>query len=160
MRKPVSLPSFEYYLSKLSDNDETLVTVLKGHLVVEALLVEIIQLEFSKNNDFLSEKPWRWSFPQKVNWCIKNGYLTANKGDALKDFNNVRNDFTHILGYQLTFDRVLNLADKFGNDEFSDIKLSKEWYEINDVIIEILNIIFCDLALVLSEKGGADYMSE
>lgn len=159
MRKPVLAPSFTQYLDKLSENDEILVTVLKGHLVFEALLVEIIQLKL------FNDHPWKWSFPNKVKWCVEKGYLSDQKGNALKYFNDIRNDFAHILGHQLTFDRVFTLAEKLGDagfyfsDEtiYSDRQLSEEWYGIDSAMIDILNTIFFDLAWLLAENGGKDY---
>lgn len=159
MRKPVLAPSFEHYLDQINENDELLVIVLKGHLVLEALLVELIQLKLP------SDQPWKWSFPQKVDRCVKEGYLSIDQGEALKDFNDMRNDFAHILGHQLTFDRVFTLAQKLGNSGFDfsdetiygDRKLSEEWYGIDGGIIDILNTVFFDLAYILSENGGADH---
>jgi hypothetical protein len=49
MRKAKDTPSFDHYLHALSKNDEALVTVLKGHLVIEALLVEMIQLRVAND---------------------------------------------------------------------------------------------------------------
>ncbi|MBD1933023.1 MULTISPECIES: hypothetical protein [Cyanophyceae] len=53
MGKPVLARFFEHYIGQLSRNDEILVTLLKGHLIVEALLVEIIQLKPS------NDQPWK-----------------------------------------------------------------------------------------------------
>lgn len=159
MRKPVLAPSLEHFLFQLSKNDEVLVTVLKGHLVIEALLVEVVQLRL------FNDQPWKWSFPKKVDWCIESGYLSDEEGDAIKGLNDIRNDFAHILGHRLTFDTVFSLAEKLNNagfifsDEtiYSDQSLSEEWYGIDGAIIEILNTIFFHLAGLLAENGSNDY---
>ncbi|MFB2982322.1 hypothetical protein [Microseira sp. BLCC-F43] len=100
-----------------------------------------------------------------MEWCVGEGYLSDKEGDALKDFNDIRNDFAHILGHQLTFDRVFTLAEKLGDagfdfsDEtiYSNRQLSEEWYGIDGAMIDILNTIFFDLAWLLAENGGTDY---
>lgn len=159
MRKPVLAPSFNHYLGQLSQNDELLVTVLKGHLVIEALLVELIQLKIS------NDQPWRWNFLQKIDWCVKEGYISAQKGVALKAFNDIRNDFAHVLGHQLAFDQVFTVAQQLGEAGFdfsdktiyTDRELSKHEYGIDGAIIDILNTIFFDLAFTLMENGGHDH---
>lgn len=59
MRKAKDVPSFDHYLHALSASDEALLTVLKGHLVIEALLVELIQLRVT------NDSVWKWNFPKK-----------------------------------------------------------------------------------------------
>lgn len=159
MRKASAEPSFEYYLYELSKKDYALVTVLKGHLVVEALLVELIQLRVS------NDTPWKWSFPTKTSKCLSFGFIDQFQADALNDLNDLRNDFAHVLGQALTFDRIFSLVRKaatagfdFSDDTIHlDKKLSEEWYGVDGCLIEVLNSFYFDLAMVLLDQGGPDH---
>lgn len=59
MRKAATFPSFQHYLVATDIDDQRLVTILKGHLVVEALLVELLELRVP------ADAPWAWNFPKK-----------------------------------------------------------------------------------------------
>ena len=133
-------------------------TVLKGHLVIEALLVELIQLRVA--NDAM----WRWNFPTKTSKCVDFGFLTQDQADALNDLNDLRNDFAHILGQDVTFDRVFTLARKAAHAgfDFSDDTIhqdrnkAEEWYGIDGGLLDILNSFYFDLALILHDNNGPD----
>ncbi len=156
MRKAVASPSFEHYLRAIDTDDERLVTILKGHLVVEALLVELLEL------DVPVDAPWKWNFPTKTAKCVELGLITASKAEALNELNNIRNDFAHVLGQSLGFERVFDLVQKAASAgfEFSDDAIhqdqvkSKQWYGTDGCIIEVLNSFYSDLAMLLLERGG------
>lgn len=158
MRKAKATPSFEHYLHTLSRDDEALLTVLKGHLVVEALLVELIQLR--ETGDMM----WRWSFPTKTSKCVEFGFITQDQAEALNDLNNLRNDFAHVLGQDISFDRVFSLAQKAAHAEFDfsddtlhqDRATAEEWYGIDGCLLEVLNSFYFDLASILHDRGGPD----
>ena len=157
MRKAKETPSFEHYLQ--SNNDEALVFVLKGHLVIEALLVELIHLQ--SPGDIV----WRWSFPRKTSKCVDCGFITKDQADALNNLNDLRIDLAHILGQDITFDRVFILVQKaayagfdFSDDNIHDRNKAEQWYGINGGLMEILNSFYCDLAFILYDNGGPDRM--
>jgi len=158
VRKAKATPSFDHYLHALSESDEALVTVLKGHLVIEALLVELIQLRVS------TDSMWRWTFPAKTSKCVEFGFITQSQADALDDLNNLRNDFAHILGQDITFDRVFTMAQKAANArfDFSDDTIhqdrvkAEEWYGIDGGLLDILNSFYFDLAHILHDNNGPD----
>lgn len=160
MRKAKATPSFDHYLHALSKDDEALLTVLKGHLVVEALLVELIRLRV--NGDMM----WRWNFPTKTSKCVEFGFITQDQAEALNDLNDLRNDFAHVLGQDINFDRVFSLAQKaaYAGFDFSDDTLhqdratAEEWYGIDGGLLEILNSFYFDLALILHDNGGPNRM--
>ena len=159
MRKAKETPSFEHYLHALSNNDEALVFVLKGHLVIEALLVELIHLR--SPGDIV----WRWNFPKKTSKCVDFGFITKDKADALNNLNDLRNDFAHILGQDITFDRIFMLVQKavhagfdFSDDTIQDRNKAEQWYGINGGLIEILNSFYFDLAFTLYDNGGPNRM--
>lgn len=161
MRKAKGTPSFDYYLQMRGDNDETLVTLLKGHLVIEALLVELIQLRGD------GDTPWRWNFPKKTEKCVEFGFIRQNQADVLNDLNNLRNDFAHILGHTITIDLVFDLTNKAASAgfEFSDDTLwqdrqkAEEDYGIHGCIVEVLNSLYVDLAMTLRDNNGPDRIS-
>lgn len=137
-------------------DQEHLVTVLKGHLVIEALLVEVIQLR--KPGD----KAWKLTFPEKVAKCVAEGRLPAHHAPIYLKLNDIRNDYSHILGHDLTHDDVFELVKEMGavGYDFSDEtiylnkELSAEWYGVGGCLIEALNNMHMELAWVLHENGG------
>jgi hypothetical protein len=158
MRKAAAPPSFEHYLSVIDTDDQRLVTVLKGHLVVEALLVELLETQVP------TDMPWKWNFPTKTAKCVDFGLITASQADALNELNNIRNDFAHVLGQRLGFERVFRMVQKAASAgfDFSDDTIhqdevkSKNWYDTDGCIVEVLNSFYFDLALLLLKLGGPD----
>lgn len=157
MRKAVLSPSFEHYLASFG-NEDVIVLILKGHLVIEALLVELLQTQEH------SDKYWKLSFPKKCEALTSFGLLTSKQAEAIINFNEIRNDIAHILGHKVTFDRIFELAKKAAEAgfDFSDDtihqnrKLSEEWYGISGGLIDILNAFYFDLAWILKEAGGSE----
>ena len=157
MRKAKVSPSFEIYLKGLTKG-QPVELILVGHLVVEALLVEIINLTIK------GDKPWKWSYPDKVAHCLKLGLIDAKQQATLLRLNEIRNDFAHSLGHTLNFDDVFAYVKEMAaaGYEFSDTtiyedkSLSEEWYGFDGVIIEILNELYFGLAEVLATNGGSD----
>jgi hypothetical protein len=80
--------------------------------------------------------------------------------------NDCRNDFAHILGQDITFDRVFTLAQKAAHAgfDFSDDTIhqdqnkAEEWYGIDGGLQEILNSFYFDLAISLHNNGGQNRM--
>lgn len=106
MRKAIASPSWEHYLSLICAEDQRLVTVLKGHLVIEALLVELLELYVPVG------KPWTWSFPKKTSKCVEFGLITIGQSEALNELNGIRNDYAHVLGQRIEFERAFVLVRK------------------------------------------------
>jgi hypothetical protein len=158
MRKAAASPSFEHYLTVIDTDDQRLVTVLKGHLVIEALLVELLELHVPV------DAPWKWNFPTKTAKCIEFGLITTRQAEALNELNDIRNDFAHVLGQRLGFERAFGMVRKAASAgfDFSDDTIhqdevkSKEWYDTDGCIVEALNSFYFDLAMLLLEKGGPD----
>ena len=157
MRKAKIDPSFNHYLESVA-GDQPLDLVLRGHLVIEALLVELIQTKQP------GDQPWKWNFPQKADFCVAQNLLDSPRAEVCKRLNDIRNDFAHVLGHRVTFDELFTLvcqAAQAGLD-FSDDTihqnraLSEEWYGIDGVITEIFNSMYFDLAEALVNAGGPD----
>lgn len=160
IRKAKTAPSFLHYLEGIR-NGQPLELILTGHLVIEALLVELIQLKI------VGDTPWKWNFPTKVKCCVDNGFVPASHGGCYEAFNNIRNDFAHVLGHKLVFDDVFALVEQLGkagydfSDEtiYADRKLSEEWYGTDEVITEVLNAFYNELAWALHNNGGPDRLA-
>lgn len=126
--------------------------------MIEALLVELIQLRV------LDDTPWRWNFPTKTAKCVEFGFITQEQADVLNDFNDLRNDFTHILGHEIEFERIFILAQKAGaagfdfsdNTLYQDQETAKDWYGIDGGLLDILSSFYFDLAMILYDNGGPD----
>lgn len=155
MRKAKVEPSFEHYLGFLSDG-QPLVIVLKGHLVIESLLVEVIQLRRPGN------RAWKMNFPDKVSTCVAEGLLPSANAPFYLRLNDIRNDFAHVLGHKLTYDDAFALVKDmaaagydFSDDTIhTDRTLSEEWYGLEGCIIEAIDDLYFELAWILHDNGG------
>lgn len=58
--------------------------ILKGHLVIEAMLGKILETAG------FGEKIWCWSFPKKVEQSIANSSMNQWVGDICNDINDIR----------------------------------------------------------------------
>ena len=162
VRKALSTPSIDFFLTDHPQKD-ALVLILIGHLSIEYLLIEIIGLRYTNK-----EKAWKLNFPQKADKCVELDFISEDMAEGLKAYNSLRNDLAHILGYKFTFSDVFDLAGKVARAGFVftddtiwlDRKLAQEWYGMNGVINEVTKNIYLDLALVLRENGGEDYMNQ
>ncbi|WP_313002867.1 hypothetical protein [Chryseobacterium gleum] len=144
-------------LMSLFDN-EVMSTFFTGHLIIEALLVQLIELKSSKKKKSIQNQ----NFPTKVKSCIEFQYFDEKLGDYLNLINDIRNNYAHNLGYNITPDELFVLAEKAGNAgiDFSDdtIFLCKEtafeWYGVTGTIQEIFQNTAMDLSFIMEENGG------
>jgi len=76
--------------------DETLIT-LKGHLLVEELLTEILIKRLGKHNPLGIEISSRMMFNQKLNYCwsLIQNELSNDLWISLKKLNSIRNKMAH-----------------------------------------------------------------
>lgn len=65
MRKPKIEPTHDYHLSSAFSDEDIMGLVLKGHLVIEAMLGKIL------THAGYSDEIWRWSFSKKIDECKK-----------------------------------------------------------------------------------------
>lgn len=131
--------------------------VLRGHLALEAMIVELIQ---TIDN---TEDVWKWSFIKKTQFLLANDILSDSQKDAYDRFNQVRNDFAHIFDHSISNQELLALArelEGFGI-EFSDSigsyseEEALEYYSDKEGIMsEIIWCLLFDVAFVLQENGG------
>jgi hypothetical protein len=90
------------------DTESLLDPTLRGHLTIEALLIELIELR--RRDDAI----YRFSFPDKADFCAKNGLISKLQRDSLIEFNEWRNDFAHIFGHAPRFADIHGLARNLG----------------------------------------------
>ena len=79
----------------LGGADDALDVLLKTHLALEALLIEMIALSQTKD-DYL-----RWSFPKKTEFLKSTNHIGLSDKQAFDKINDARNDATHILVIKL-----------------------------------------------------------
>lgn len=163
-RKPARPVTMDDIMTSAFEPDPTslLDPTLRGHLTIEALLIELIQL---RRQD---DKIYRMSFPDKADYLAAEGLIHDGLRDALVDFNEWRNDFAHIFGHQARFADVHALARQLETHciDFSD---SVGWQPAEEaarnyggdlgVMAEILWCLSFEVAHAMMEAGGRDLFS-
>jgi hypothetical protein len=140
--------------------DSTVVAlVLKIHLALEALIIEMIQLRES------DPKIYKWNFPTKTEYLVKHGLIQSTDKEAFDLFNDVRNDFAHIFGHPYTLKAALVLAKAIEEKgvDFSDSvghyteAQAEEFYDgLVGVLTEVGWCLLFHAGHLLSEGGGRD----
>lgn len=140
--------------------DSTVIAlVLKIHLALEALLIELIQLRES------DPKVYKWNFPTKTDYLVKQSLIQSTDKDAFDLFNDVRNDFAHIFGHPYTLRSALDLAKELESKgiDFSDSighyseAEAEEFYDgLEGVLTEIGWCLLFHAGHLLLENGGRD----
>ena len=160
-RKPARPVTLDDIMSSAfePEPDSLLDPTLRGHLAIEALLIEFIQAQAR------DEKVYRLSFPDKVSFLFKRDLISQGLRDALIAFNEWRNDFAHIFDHQVTFPDVHALAKQieiYGVD-FSDSvghqseTQARQSYDGEvGVLGEILWCLCFEVALAMAEGGARD----
>ncbi|MCE2593775.1 hypothetical protein K6Y31_02980 [Motilimonas cestriensis] len=150
-------PDLEHILELF--NNAELGAYLAGHLLLESVLVQLIEL---KLDDSEKINPFNISFPNKVNLALNRGLIWQSMADFLIEMNRIRNRLAHRLGEPITFDLVFGLAKvahlagvDFSDDTiYSDYQLSQQWYGIQGIIQEIFQNAAQDLSFIMEEHGG------
>ncbi len=149
-------PHLDHVTSLFSDN--TLSAFVTGHLIIESLLVQMIDLKLEHPDKF---NAFNLNFPTKVNICEAVGLIDLDMASFLLEMNKIRNRFAHKLGYSLSFDDAYCFAQiAAGVTEFSDTSIysdkenSKEWYGVEGIIQEVFQNVAQDLAFIIDEDGG------
>lgn len=118
--------------------DENLIRFLKGHMFLEFAINTII----SKSLNISTEKK---TFAKKIDLLYFRSLITEKEKELLKAINKQRNEIAHNLNYTLTFDILYKLVilsaasdvDYSDSTIYKNKKLSKEWYGIEGIIIEL-----------------------
>lgn len=138
-------------------SNEIMSAFITGHLIVESILVQMMEFKGRRKKTILKK-----NFPDKVKSCIELEYFDNKLGQYLLLINDIRNNYAHNLGYNVTPDELFTLAGKAGNSgiDFSDDTIyqnkeaSLECYGIVGIIQEIFQNTAMDLSFILEEHGG------
>lgn len=164
MRKPSRAVELDDIISSqiLGDDPEVIALVLKIHLALEAILIELLRLSDP------SDKVYRLTFPAKTNALETEGLISSSDRAAFDCVNDFRNDFAHIFGHSVSLAETLALAhniERRGVD-FSDSaghyseKEATEYYGgILGILAEIGWCVLFHAAHLLMEAGGRDIFS-
>ncbi len=154
-RKPKIEPTFDYHLSHAYRDEDNMILILKGHLVIEAMLGKVLE------KAGFGEEIWRWSFPIKVEKSIGNSPMPHWVGDICNDINGIRNDYCHSLGHEVTFSDAYNHVKKWSllgleyTDEtiYSNQAESEEIYGVAGILSETVSNIIDELNDVFGKIG-------
>jgi len=150
-------PNLNHLMSLFSD--EIMSAFINGHLIIESLLVQLIDLKLKNPDDF---NAFHLNFPGKVNLCKALDLIDIDLATFLLEMNSIRNRFVHRLGYNLSFDDAFSFvqAAAKGGIDFSDDTIyndkekSQEWYGIEGIIQEVFQNTAQDLSWIMDENGG------
>lgn len=150
-------PSLDHILN-LFDNTE-LGAFLAGHLLLESVLVQLIELKLSDEDNI---QPFDLSFPNKVTLALNRDLIKQSMANFLFEMNRIRNRLAHRLGEPITFDMLFDLVkiayeggvDFSDNTIYQDRELSLEWYGTEGIIQEIFQNAAQDLSFIMEEHGG------
>jgi hypothetical protein len=132
--------------------------VIAGHLVIEALMVELISL---KNAE---ESGWHMNFMQKVDYCIEHGHLRNEMRVAFEMFNSMRNDYAHCLGEYKNEKELSALAlECLRNVEgqkiaAADLKAGVLGETREEMLVWCVGSFYYELAEALSNCGEQGFM--
>ena len=139
--------------------DETISAFVTGHLIIESLIVQIIDLKLEDPTSF---DAFRLSFPAKINLCKALGMIDSDIAKFLLEINTIRNRFAHNLGFKLSFVDVFHLVQSAANSgvDFSDEsmvtdeKVAKDHYGIQGMVGEVIQNTALKLAFIILHNGG------
>ena len=145
----------------IGGENELLSIFLRGHLVIEALLNQMIQ-----SVEHISDKKLsKMTFAKKNDRCFDIGLFGNDFYEFLSQMNRIRNSFAHRLGYDLSeaeVHQLIQLAGRAPEVDFSDdmhqldIKTLYEWYgNTSGVLMEMFKHVAMDLSFIVEANGGA-----
>ena len=144
---------------------EELHLVLRGHLLIEALLNEIIQRSFEYPNAI---RDLRQSFFTKVKMLRAVNRIGDGEQRVLLAVNSLRNKMAHQLHFKVTFSDSFDLVQvaaqagiDFSDDTIhADRKLSEEWYGTAGVLTEVISNTFQHLVWMNEELFSKEDISD
>ncbi len=98
-------PNLDHLISLFSD--DTISGFITGHLIIESLLVQMIDLKLEYPDEF---DAFSLNFPAKADLCKALGLIDSDMTSFLLEMNTIRNRFAHRLGYSLSFDDAFSFA--------------------------------------------------
>lgn len=125
--------------------------VLKGHLLIEELMSEIIIVHLSKSNPLEIRLDRNMMFNNKLNlcWALIGNKLNAEFWVCIKEFNSIRNSMSHSLEPKNIEDRLEKLSQRvtaysdFNNIQYvgKELEFSISWLfvELNACLHSLTN---------------------
>ncbi len=144
---------------------EELHVVLRGHLLLEGLLNEIIRRSVICP-DAIADL--RQTFFTRVKLLRATGRIGDGEQEILLAMNSLRNRLAHQLEFSVTFDEAFVLAQTaakagadFSDDTIhEDRKLSEEWYSTAAVLTEVISNTFQHLMWMNEDLFSKEDISE
>ena len=146
----------------IGEENPVLSIFLRGHLVLEGILEELLRTQ----NIVSLKKISRKTMAEKIKLYRDLKLISLNLQSFLLEVNRLRNKFAHRLGYDLTQEDVhllINLAAAAPEIDFSDDmhsldrKTLFEWYtDTAGVLLEMFKHAALDLAFLVTENGGEE----
>lgn len=164
MRKPSRAVELDDIISSqiLGDDPQIIALVLKAHLALEAILIELYKVRDP------TDQVYKLSLPAKTSRLVDQGLITPSDKSAFDRFNDYRNDFAHIFGHKVTLAETLSLArdlEKLGVDfsdsagHFSEAQATEFYGGTLGILAEIGWCVLFHAAHLLTEAGGRDLFS-
>ena len=161
MRKVERLVELDDILSSqfFGDSEPMVGLVLRTHLALEALLVELIGTIGS------SGQAWKWNFPKKTQFLFDNGLISSSDKQAFDKYNDLRNDFAHVFAKSTELPEILTLARELENlgiefsgsvGQYSEEQAAEYYGGMLGVAAEISWCILFHAAHILAAQGGRD----
>ncbi len=137
---------FSKHLPRNANNE---LIILKGHLLIEELLSELINKRLKKTNPLKINLSNNMMFNQKLNicWALYGIFIDVKIWDALKQLNNIRNSLAHSLEPKSIEQKIKT----FNNLVISYADLRNEEFKRNDLEYSI-SLLFTALSAVLEHK--------
>ena len=155
MKIPRTSPTLEDIFG-LIDRDQLSIVVF-GHLVIESILTQLIELSLDRPDESDSIRLTSW---QKASLCYAQGAIDKRLYSFLSDLNKLRNKFAHRLGFHLNFDQAFDLAKKAGKagiDFSDDLDTNREIAAsigTDAVVCAVISNTAMHLSFVLLDNGG------
>ncbi|MEO0922767.1 MAG: hypothetical protein AAFY09_08350, partial [Pseudomonadota bacterium] len=147
----------------LDGQDDAIDVILKIHLALEALLIEMIELTEPQS------RPWKWSFPKKLQFLVDKGVLRDNDQRAFGLINDARNDVAHVFGHRFSVSTALRLISSLEHEgiDFSDSpanydeETAAEYYDgLRGILADMGWNVLHHASWLLAESGGRDVFSD
>ena len=164
MRKPSRAVELGDIISSqiIGDDPVIVALVLKTHLALEALLIELVLL--SRTDD----KLYRMSFPDKTEWLLAGRVIEAGDRKAFDRFNDFRNDIAHVFGHVISCADALKLARDLESDgidfsdslcSYSDAEAAEHYGGTEGILAEIGWCLLFQAGEILMKSGGRNIFS-
>lgn len=123
--------------------DKTLL-VLKGHLIIEEVLTDLLKLKLEQSNPLNIKISSSTMFAQKLNlcWAIIQSDIDSNSCVFLKELNSIRNKITHSVEPNMIEEKI---------EKFIELVLNYGGYMMPKAMGNDLELSICYLFIMTSQ---------